>query len=302
MKRSLVIILFLILIFSCNKKKDEIIKQYKNSFNKSEETKAENKILTKDSFIKRITALGSNFITFDLEKNIYSEDFKNVLGINEFIGFHNDNYIFTVSEDDSFIIKEIDSGFSKSRIIGKVKLGNSNSSSLNKNSFYFLSDGKLSIFNLDDFKEIYNLNFGEILFNIQLVEDKLIYLTEGSKLVIKNLKGSANEVTLEEKIDSFYCTEKGIYYLTSEHNLYLYDFLGKKKDSLNFQIPYTNKDKIVSPIKLVFLDDNKLFYVTRHYNWTMPYEIMHYYDFKEKKVVDLVEYIGLFSNYKIDFK
>ena len=92
-----------------------------------------------------------------------------------------------------------------------------------------------------------------------------------------------------------------IIYNNVDNFVYKYAIQNGSEQQLDYKIDFDYDKNATVPVELLLLRDEKLFYNTFYMNWTIPLRIMHYYDFKEKKVVDIVKFLGLYEAYRIEF-
>jgi len=300
MKYIILVIVFFVII-GCNKK---IMKT--NESNNLETNKAENRILNNFSWIKEITAIGSDYVNIDFDKKVFEIENK-IEG--ESIGFYNNSYIYLPSDvwfnNGYLILMEINEKFENISFFGKVSFDECNWKIFKDDYLYISKRNNLKIYKYNNENLLEKYEFvgnNEFLSADLIFKNQLLYLTEEKEMRIKELDQNNFDFIIDIDVSSYCVSEDGrIFYIKNNNNLFIYNISNKKIESINYQIHYNNTDKIVKPIELMLVKDNKLFYVTSHYDWTMPFKIFHYLDLKERKEIDIVKFIGLYSLYKIVF-
>ncbi len=308
---SSIIIIILILIGFFNP-----ISQYIMAFNGDNRIKAENQIINNPIIVKKIVCSGIDLSVVDFENNKindYYQDIRNLGTSIEAIGFFENKFYYMKNEpnESEMDINCIAIDFSNPINLRKVPVVGWNWIKVENGIIYFSNKNYLDLFSINDnggnlqwLKKIYfadDLICKDAFFT---TDECLIYISQNelkNSLIHFSISENIKEI-IHQNTKSFCVYEEIIYFTDSDGNLYEYDISNKKLVDLGSRVQYTNeKYKVKQLGELIAFKDNKVFFITHHLDWEMPFNIISYYDLKERKIIDIANVIGAFTHFQIIF-
>ena len=85
-----------------------------------------------------------------------------------------------------------------------------------------------------------------------------------------------------------------------QHVIYKYNILDDNTSITKCNINFNNLDKLSHAVQLLFQKDNKLYYITHHFSWTIPVEVLHSSDLETLEDKKIAQYTGYYYNYNFE--